>query len=287
MTRITAEDYLPHARVAEGSVPWMYLDTVGIVTVGIGHAMTHAADACLLPFNIGGRLATTEEIAADFAAVQAMPKGQIAANYKSRTQCRLDQDAIAGVYAADFDAKLPELAKRISGFDAFPQPVQLALADMGFNLGVQGLLTKFPKLMRAVGSRDWKTCALECRRPQLSAARNLQTARWFKDAISVPAAIPQAAPPEPPALALPSALSASPGPANDSRPSESEPIAVGRAPEPPTPAPVEQPRPWWRSKRIGAGATLAGGSQVPGWIDSLWQSASDWFKNDPDAVHVL
>ena len=49
----------------------------------------------------------------------------------------------------------------------------------------------------------------------------------------------------------------------------------------------ETVRPWWVSKRLKAGATLAAGSQVPGWIDTLWEKASEWFANDPDAVNTL
>ena len=74
----------------------------------------------------------------------------------------------------------------------------------------------------------------------------------------------------------------------------------GAAPNPPPvlsrqpdqePDAAPEPEPWWRtllgSKRVKAGLALAGGSQVPGWIDSLWETCSDWFKNDPVAVETL
>ena len=56
----------------EGCVSWMYRDTVGRVTVGVGLMLPDAATACALPFQTAvGAAATSEQIAAEFARVEA------------------------------------------------------------------------------------------------------------------------------------------------------------------------------------------------------------------------
>lgn len=41
------------------------------------------------------------------------------------------------------------------GYDDFPEPVQLALLDMAYNLGAQGLITKFPYFCQLVREEKW------------------------------------------------------------------------------------------------------------------------------------
>ena len=51
----------------------MYRDTVGRVTVGVGLMLPSAATACALPFQTAeGAAATAEQVAAEFARVDAM-----------------------------------------------------------------------------------------------------------------------------------------------------------------------------------------------------------------------
>src|SRR5215467_10964918 len=44
------DDSLAHLEVFEGTVPWMYLDTRGFVTVGVGELLANAAKAETLAF---------------------------------------------------------------------------------------------------------------------------------------------------------------------------------------------------------------------------------------------
>ena len=39
------DDSLAHLEIFEGTVPWMYLDTKGLVTVGVGEMVANAARA--------------------------------------------------------------------------------------------------------------------------------------------------------------------------------------------------------------------------------------------------
>ena len=182
--RITPADYLPFARSFEGAIPYLYLDTAGIVTVGIGHALETAGEAAVLPFVLGagGARATTAEIEADYAAVKALPKGRVAAFYRPFSRTVLGDDAIADLFTTDLNDFLAELGRKVAGFDELPRGAQLALLDMAYNLGVRGLLEGFPRMMNCLARHDWSGCARESRRPQLSAARNQQVADWLQGA---------------------------------------------------------------------------------------------------------
>src|SRR5579863_2584618 len=66
----------------EGSIPWMYLDTRGNVTVGVGLLVPDAAAAQKLPFVFEGRAATAAETATEYARVHGMPMGRPAPFYR-------------------------------------------------------------------------------------------------------------------------------------------------------------------------------------------------------------
>jgi len=55
------EQSLEKLKEFEGSVPWMYRDTVGKVTVGVGFMLPNAEAAQALAFHQGARLATPRD----------------------------------------------------------------------------------------------------------------------------------------------------------------------------------------------------------------------------------
>ncbi len=55
---------------------------------------------------------------------------------------------------------------------------------MAFNLGVTGLVNKFPTFTRAAREGDWGKCADECRRRGISDERNEKTKELFNEAAS-------------------------------------------------------------------------------------------------------
>ena len=74
-----------------------------------------------------------------------------------------------------------ELRKVIPSWDQLPSPAQVALFDMGFNLGIGGL-QKFRNLLAAVDARDWERAAAECHRKGIGDDRNAETERLFREA---------------------------------------------------------------------------------------------------------
>lgn len=165
----------------EGSVAYMYRCTGGDVTAGMGHAMITSGDAVRLNWQISGRSATPEEVIADFGKVAAAPKGNLAKFYEPLSQCRLATDYISSLAGQDIDAFESGLKRAFPRWDSYPEPVQEALFDMGFNLGIAGL-GKFVKLRAAIDADDWATAALESHRNGISDARNQATAALFRQA---------------------------------------------------------------------------------------------------------
>ena len=56
-------DYIDEAlKKIEGSIPWMYRDASGRVTAGVGLVLKDAETAGGLPFRMGDREATAEEL---------------------------------------------------------------------------------------------------------------------------------------------------------------------------------------------------------------------------------
>ncbi len=177
------EQSLAKLKDFEGCVPWMYRDTVGKVTVGVGLMLPDSAAAEGLPFVAGGRAATQEEISAEFGRVTGLAEGRAASFYRRGGSPELAAETI--------DARLLEmlvgfeghLKTRMVGYDRFPDGVKMALLDMAYNLGPAGLFAGYPRLVEAVEKGAWTEAAAECTRHGPSAARNIWTREQFLAAV--------------------------------------------------------------------------------------------------------
>jgi len=98
----------------------------------------------------------------------------------------MDSAQIDEVNAADIERFEDALRAQLPAWDTYPEPAQLALFDMAFNLGVSGLFRKFPKMIAAVRARDWATAAAQCHRNGIQDARNEETADLFRQADGFP-----------------------------------------------------------------------------------------------------
>ena len=163
----------------EGSIPWMYLDTVGKVTVGVGLMLPNAAAAERLPFVIGGQPATADEIGAEFARVHAMAMGRPAQFYHHDGGPTLEQATIDSLLQSVLLGFEGELRAGIAGYDGFPDSVKMALLDMAYNLGPMGLIKGYPRLIKAVEAGNWAQAAAGCFRHGPGAARNQWTQHMF------------------------------------------------------------------------------------------------------------
>jgi GH24 family phage-related lysozyme (muramidase) len=172
----------------EGSIPWMYRDTAGHVTVGVGLMLPDASAAAHLPFAVDGRRATADEIAAEFARVDALPMGRPALFYRApdggQGKPELPQTEIDSLLQSVLSGFEGELKSALPAYDGFPDSVKMALLDMAYNLGPAGLLHGYPRLIKAVETGNWAQAAANCGRVGPGAARNNWTRQMFlQDAV--------------------------------------------------------------------------------------------------------
>jgi GH24 family phage-related lysozyme (muramidase) len=177
------EQSLTKLKEFEGCVPWMYRDTVGKVTVGVGLMLPDAKAAEALPFLIGTRAATQQEIAAEYARVDAIPMGRTSAFYKTPTSLVLTQQTIDAKLISVLEGFEADLKVQFPNYDNLSDGVKMALLDMIYNLGPAGLFKGFPHLMAAVQSGAWTQAAEHCIRRGPGLARNDWTREQFLSAV--------------------------------------------------------------------------------------------------------
>jgi GH24 family phage-related lysozyme (muramidase) len=175
---------LAQLKVFEGCVPWMYRDTAGNVTVGVGLMLPDAAGACALPFvAAAGGAATAEEVAAEYVRVDGLAVGKLPAFYKAAGSPELPQPVIDERLGAVLEGFEATLRAGLAGYDALPDGVKMALLDMAYNLGPEGLLKGYPRMVQAVETGNWAQAAVECERNGISAVRNAWTSKQFLSAV--------------------------------------------------------------------------------------------------------
>jgi GH24 family phage-related lysozyme (muramidase) len=177
------EQSLAKLKEFEGCVPWMYRDSVGKVTVGVGLMLPDAKAAAVLPFLVDGRAATHEEIAAEYARVDAMTMGRASTFYKTPTSLMLTQETIDAKLSSILAGFEADFRSRFSHHDALPDGVKMALLDMIYNLGPAGLFKGFPHLVAAIHAGAWAQAAKHCLRQGPSAVRNDWTRKQFLSAV--------------------------------------------------------------------------------------------------------
>ncbi|MGF1463749.1 MAG: hypothetical protein ACFB2Z_11415 [Maricaulaceae bacterium] len=169
---------------SEGNISHMYLDSVGKVTVGVGNMLPDVAAAQRLPFIVRAnqKPASPEQIASDFDTVSKKAPSLIAVTYKKYTKLDLRYADIEKLLDQRIKEFTSQLKKRFPDFGTYPIYAQFAVTDMAFNLGIHGLVTKFPKFTKAVKDKNWTEAAKQSKRPQLSVDRNKVVRVWLEEA---------------------------------------------------------------------------------------------------------
>ena len=160
----------------------MYLDTVSRVTVGIGNMLPSVTAAQALAFiDRTTKNAATQE--------QSKPSsrrfrgGSRLASETNREHTKLDLPDVAVNLL--FKGRVAEFTRQLTSYfpdySTFPDPAQLAILDMAFNLGAAALNTKWPSLKRVL-AQDWAEAEKPCSRPQAQPSRNDTTKELFRKA---------------------------------------------------------------------------------------------------------
>ncbi len=159
----------------EGTIPHMYLDSKGYITVGIGHLITSVANAQLISFVDAktNKKATAAEIKTDYDNVIKQTNNRVASYYKKYTALKITQSEIDKLTNKHIDTFYKELKRIYTSFDTYPSEVRLALFDLIFNLGMTDLRNNWPTFNKHIKALDWQKAANNSsRKPPVSAARN-------------------------------------------------------------------------------------------------------------------
>lgn len=170
--------YLPKLKEFEGVFSYMYVDTTGNVTVGVGNLLANAAAAQALAFirrATPAVAASAAEIQAEFDQVSQQTPGRMAPFYKQFTTLDLPTSVIDALLDSRVDEFTTALCRSFPDYNSYPAPACAALFDMAFNLGLGKLTSGFPHFCAAVKSKDWNTAADQSKRGGIGDSRNAWT----------------------------------------------------------------------------------------------------------------
>lgn len=173
----------------EGVVPWMYLDVLGLVTVGIGNLVDPISAALSLPFvRPDGSPATRDEIAAEWQRVKSHPTAAKQGHrvLKGVTSLRLTPEGIERVVYGKLDLNEAELRRRFPAWDSWPADAQLATHSMAWACGAW---FRFPRLADALNALDFEEAERQCRINEKGnpgvAPRNIANKAMYRNAACI------------------------------------------------------------------------------------------------------
>jgi hypothetical protein len=152
----------------EGILSHMYLDILGLVTVGVGNLIDPVGLAANLPFlHADGSPASMDEIMGEWALVKRHTELAHEGAGAARAYCtlHLDEAGITNLVDDKLTAMATALAKRFPLAD-WPADAQLGLCSMAWAMG-PGF--QFPKFQAAAVRGDFLEASTEC---DINAAHN-------------------------------------------------------------------------------------------------------------------
>lgn len=159
----------------EGNIPWPYLDTVGLVTTGVGHMIPDVDAMLKIPWFIvhTDTPATEDEVRAAWAVLIGEPQAMPASFYGPVTKIRLApewpmQDATDRLQ----NEYLPAVAEHVEGFDSFPLAAQAVFLDFQYNVKNFSHPDVFKHMKAAALQGNWQEAANQCHRVGLQQSRN-------------------------------------------------------------------------------------------------------------------
>ncbi|HWO14805.1 MAG TPA: hypothetical protein VNN80_35120 [Polyangiaceae bacterium] len=182
----------------EGEVAHMYLDTKGLMTVGIGNLIDPVSLATPLPFQFkavnkakapAGRVATHAEIEAEWKFIKNHPDRAKFIS-KGHRQCEpvTDLELSSANIRQLFDNKTADNERQLRGYfsdyDFWPADAQIALMAMAWGLGA-GFPARWPKFTAACRKKDFDAAAADSRVKTWRAHRNEGSLRLFGNAARV------------------------------------------------------------------------------------------------------
>ena len=139
----------------EGLIPWLYCDSRGFVTVGVGDKV-NPRSVVTMPFVhlSDSSPASADEKASAFVRVQKFfAKGLTASGYRAVSDLRLPADFCKRRLSARVTGEfVPAIEKQCPQFESFPVQAKLVLVDIAYNVGTAGFAA-FQQLIADCNSR--------------------------------------------------------------------------------------------------------------------------------------
>ena len=194
---------LAHITEFEGFVPHMYLDSVGKVTVGIGHLIADKEVLLTGELKFHYRKSTRpatdrKRLVEEYERVHNEGKtgedGKRSNNFRASyfkrdTVFEMERADAFELAQNDINGKRKEMRawkgkNGLPNFASYPKSAKLAILDLAFNKGVKGLFTSSEDFIKAVRKRDWRGAIgeLDLERPDPS--RKAVIRDWLRAALA-------------------------------------------------------------------------------------------------------
>jgi GH24 family phage-related lysozyme (muramidase) len=182
------EDLKARLRKHEGVIPHLYLDTLGLVTCGVGHMIATEQGVANISMvrNGDSQPASLNDKVIEWRNVKSLEPARLPAYYEQHTTLRITDAVVDAIQDLDIATFTALLKGAFASWDVFPDAAKEALLDMAFQLGVAGLKSKFPVLTLAARAMKWYICAKQCHREGIAEWRNQATADLFLKAAAEP-----------------------------------------------------------------------------------------------------
>lgn len=198
----------------EDDIPYMYVDSEGKITVGVGHNLSAHRDVLKLKFITKRRTrkavkggdqgvpldakrglemtASTAEIQNDydFLVKNNGLRKYLPTQLEAYTTLELPASDIDSLFDSDLAGAIAAAKKPFGiAFDGYPESAKAALIDIAFNTGnvagfqilVMAILGSGSYGKQSMSDR-WKVAARESKRGQVKPRRNTVVEQWFLDA---------------------------------------------------------------------------------------------------------
>lgn len=167
MQAVVREQWVPFNNPFEGYLNYLYLDSKGYATTGMGNLTDSHAAMLALPWRYtSGALASPGDVIAEFDRIKSHTElaGHGGGAFERYTVLHLDDSAVASLIAGKLGEMENTLRGYFSNFANLPADAQMGLLSMAWAMGA-AFAPKFPKFTRALNAMvpDFNTAAVESR----------------------------------------------------------------------------------------------------------------------------
>ena len=166
----------------EGLKPNFYLDSKGVLTIGIGQNVTNFKEfknLNIIDKQTGNALTDTQKSELYSQIMKDVANHTF--REKNYYNIEMSKNDIYDQFDKMLEKSYKELEQKIERFNDFPISVRQALVDMQFNMGNKKFSDdNWPNLYKAIGDRDWQTAAKEAsQRKDVQKSRREWTYKMF------------------------------------------------------------------------------------------------------------